>query len=52
MCGKSVVRGGKGITIVILNEDMADILRIINSLEKSGILIDGGSETIKHEIKK
>ena len=31
---------------------MDDIVKIIKSLENSGILIDGVSETVKHEIKK
>ena len=31
---------------------MDDIVRIIKSLESSGVLIDGVSETIKHENKK
>ena len=35
-----------------MNEDMDDIVRIIKSLESSGVLIDGVSETIKHENKK
>ena len=31
---------------------MNDILKIIKSLEDSGELIDGGTETVNHEIKK
>ena len=31
---------------------MDDIIKIIESPEKSGLLIDGGTETVKHEIKK
>ena len=31
---------------------MDDIIRIIKLLEFSGVLIDGVSETVKHEIKK
>ena len=46
--GKGVVRAGKGFTLFILNEDMNDIIKIIKSLEDSGVLI----ETVKHEIKK
>ena len=43
---------GKGFTLSILNKDMNDIIKIINSLEDSGVLIDGVAETIKHEMKK
>ena len=34
------------------NEDMNDIIKIIKTLENLGALIDGLSETVKHEIKK
>ena len=43
MCGKVVVRAGEGITLIISNEVMDDIIRIIKSLENSGILISGVS---------
>ena len=42
---------GKEFTLFISNEDMNDIIKIIKSLEYSGILIDGVTETVKHEIK-
>ena len=35
----------------ISNEDINDI-KIIKSLEDSGVLIDGVTETVKHEINK
>ena len=50
--GKGAVRAGKGFTLFISNEDMNDIIKIIKSLEDSGVLIDGVTETVKHEIKK
>ena len=31
---------------------MDDIIKIVESLEKSGLLIDGATETVQHEIKK
>ena len=31
---------------------MNDIIRIIKSLEDSGVLIDGVTETVKHKIKQ
>ena len=54
MRGRGVIvksRAGKGITLVISNEDM-NIVRIIKSLENSIALIDGVSETVQKEIKK
>ena len=46
------MRAGRGFTLFISNEDMDDIIKIIESLEKSGLLIDGASETVKHGMKK
>ena len=31
---------------------MNDIIKVIKSLEDSGVLIDGVTETVKHEIKE
>ena len=45
------MRAGKGFTLFILNEDMHDIIKIIKSLEDLGVLIDGVTETAKHEMK-
>ena len=39
-------------TLIISNEEMNDILKIINPLEESGLLIKGVSETIKNEAKE
>ena len=50
--GKGAVRVGKGFTLFISNEDMNDIIKIIKSLEVSGVLTDGVTETVKFEIKK
>ena len=35
-----------GIDLVISNEDVNDIIRIIKSLENSGVLIDGVSQAV------
>ena len=47
-----IVRAVKGITLVISNEDMDEIIRIAKLLQNSGIWIDGVSETVKRKIKK
>ena len=39
-------------TLIISNEEMNDIMKIIKSLEESGLLIKGVSETIKNEVKE
>ena len=44
---------GSGITSLITsNEEMEDIMKIVKSIEKSGLLIKGISETIRNEAKK
>ena len=49
---RGVVRAEKVIALVISNFDMDDNIRILKSLENSGILNDGGSETVKYKAKK
>ena len=39
-------------TLILPNEEMGDFMKIIKSLEESGSLIKGVSETIKNEAKK
>ena len=39
-------------TLVISNEEMNDIMKMVKSLEKSGLLLNGVSETIKNEVKE
>ena len=34
------------------NEDMNDFIKIIKSLEDLGVLLNGVTKTVKHEIKK
>ena len=50
--GQGVIRAGKRFTLFILNEDMDDILRIVESLENSGLLIDSINKNISGEIQK
>ena len=49
---KEAVRAGRELTLFISNEDIIDIIKFIKSLEDSSVLIDGATETVKHEIKK
>ena len=39
-------------TLIISNDEMDDILKIIKSLEDSGVLLKGVSETVKQEAKE
>ena len=49
MRGKAVAIAGKRITLVISNDDMDDVIRIIKSIENLRLLIDGVSDTVKNE---
>ena len=46
MHGKGVGRVGKGITLIISNEDMDHFTKIIKSLRIWGVVLDGLHETI------
>ena len=41
-----------GVKLVIEQEDMNDIIKIIEALEKSGILLKGVTKTIENETKE
>ena len=43
---------GDGIKLMIEDEDMNDIMKIIKALEKSGISLDGVGKTIENEVKE
>ena len=50
-CSKKIP--GSGTTaLIISNEEKEDIMKIVKSLEESGLLIQGISETIKNETKE
>ena len=52
MSRQSAVREENGFTWFILNEDRNDIIKVLKSLEDSGILIDRVTEIVKYEITK
>ena len=43
---------GEGVKLVIGQEDMNDIIKIIEALENSGILLKGVTKTIENETKE
>ena len=44
--------GSRFTTLIISNEEMNDIMKIVKSLQESGLLIRDVSETIKNEANK
>ena len=45
-------RSNDNTTLIISNDEMGDILKIVKSLEDSGVLLKGVSETIQYEAKE
>lgn len=42
----------RGFTLSFSNGDMNYVIRVVTSLKSLGLLIDGATGTVKHEIKK
>ena len=49
---KKKMLGSGATTLIISNDEMDDILKIVKSLEDSNVLLKGVSETIQHEAKE
>ena len=49
---KKKMLGSRMTTLIISNDEMNDILKMVKSLENSGLLLKGVSETIQHEAKE
>ena len=48
---KKILGSGKPTTLIISNDEMKDIIEIVESLEDSGLLPEGVSETIQNKAK-
>ena len=48
---KKILGSGGHATLIISNDDMQDLLKIVKSLEDSGILLDRITETVKNGVK-
>ena len=49
---KKKMLGSGATTLIIANDEMNDIIKIVKSLENSGVLLKSVSETIQHEAKE
>ena len=49
---KKMLGSGHNTTLVISNDDLEDILKIVKSLEDSGIIVKGASDVIKNDAKQ
>ena len=49
---KKILGSGTTATLIISNEEMENIMKIVKSLEDSGLLLKGFSEIIQNEVKE
>ena len=49
---KKILGSGNHTKLIISNDDMHNLLKIVKSLEDSGILLNGITETVKNEVKE
>ena len=49
---KKILGSGNLTILIISNDDMQDLLKIVKSLEDSGILLNGITETVNNEVKE
>ena len=49
---KKILGSGKNTTLIISNKDMDDLIKIVKSLEDSGLLLKGITESVQNEIKE
>ena len=49
---KKVLGSGNATTLIISNDEIEDIIKIVKSLEDSGLLLKGVSETVQNEAKE
>ena len=44
--------GSGNTTLIISNEDMEDLIKIVKSFEDSGLLLEGVTELVQNEVKE
>ena len=49
---KKIIGSGNTATLIISNNKMEDIIEIVKSLEDSGLLLKGVTETVQNEVKE
>ena len=49
---KKILGSGGHTTLIISNKDMEDLIKIVKSLEDSGLLLKGVTESVQNEIKE
>ena len=49
---KKILGSGNNTTLIISNKDMDDLIKIVKSLEDSGLLLKGITESVQNEVKE
>ena len=49
---KKILGSGYTTTLIISNDEIEDIIKIVKPLEDSGLLLKGVTETVQNEVKK
>ena len=49
---KKILGSGNNTTLIISNDEINDIIKIVKSLEDSGLLLKGVTETVQNEVKE
>ena len=49
---KKILGSGNNTTLIISNKEMDDLIKIVKSLEDSGLLLKGITESVQNEIKE
>ena len=49
---KKILGSGNNITLIISNDEINDIIKIVKSLEDSGLLLKGVTESVQNEVKE
>ena len=49
---KKILGSGNTTTLIISNNEMEDLIKIVKSLEDSGLLLKGVTETVQNEVKE
>ena len=49
---KKILRSGNMTTLKISNDKMNDIIKVVKSLEDSGLLLKGVTKTVQNEVKE
>ena len=49
---KKILESGNNTTLIISNNDIEDLIKIVKSLETSSLLLKGVTKTVQNEVKE